>query len=66
MDRSKCLGVGMCEATAPDLFEIDDEGVLQLLDPVPASEADAQLAHRAVESCPTQALSLVDVEDLAT
>ena len=60
IDRSRCTGIGMCEALSPDYFEVDDEGVLQLIagPDVPASAADEVRA--AVKACPKAALSLED------
>ncbi len=59
VDRGRCIGSGTCEAMAPDVFEIDDGGVLAVRRPAPADDevGDVELAVRA---CPTQALALVD------
>jgi ferredoxin len=57
VDRSRCSSIGMCEAIAPDLFEIGPDGALHILqDDVPESRrADVE---QACEDCPTQALSI--------
>jgi ferredoxin len=49
----------MCEAEAPDLFEVQDDGSLAILtdQPSPAQRAEAEAACQA---CPTEALSLVE------
>jgi ferredoxin len=58
VDRVKCTGLGICEAKAPDAFEIDDDGNLVILvDDVPDDQVE--LMKQAVEGCPTQALRLV-------
>jgi ferredoxin len=59
VDRDRCVGSGTCEALAPDVFEIDDDGVLTVLRPEPA---DGELAgvRDAVRQCPTHALSLAE------
>ncbi|MBA2324388.1 MAG: ferredoxin [Pseudonocardiales bacterium] len=59
VDQDKCTGLGMCEAEAPDLFEVQDDGSLVLLNATP-SEAQRAEAEVAVESCPTAALSIVE------
>jgi ferredoxin len=59
VDRDKCTGLGMCEAEAPDLFEIDDEGTLVVLDERPEEEQRSAL-QAAVEACPTEALSIAE------
>jgi len=57
VDRTKCSSIGLCEATAPDIFEIGADGALTILmDEVPADRrADLESA---CENCPTQALSI--------
>lgn len=59
VDRTKCTGLGICEAMAPDVFEVDENGDLVLLtDTVDADGLDD--ARAAVEGCPTEALRLVE------
>jgi len=57
VDRSRCSSIGMCEAIAPDLFEIGPDGALHILQTdVPESRrADVE---QACSDCPTQALSI--------
>lgn len=59
VDRTKCSSIGLCEATAPDIFQIGADGALQILmDDVPA---DRRIdLEQACENCPTQALSIED------
>jgi ferredoxin len=59
LDENKCSSLGMCEATAPDFFEVGDDGVLHLLDAAPA-DCHRALVEDAVEACPTGALSIED------
>lgn len=59
LNAEKCDGLGMCEAEAPDLFEVDDTGLLCILMPSPGEEHRAS-AEAACDACPTQALSLAD------
>lgn len=56
-DVTRCCTSGMCESFAPDVFEVDDDGLLQILDPTP-DEAQRGPVEMAVASCPTEALSL--------
>ena len=61
VDYNRCTGLGICESLASDVFEINDDGELELkTDTVP----DGQLAdvEAAVEGCPTEALSIEDDE----
>jgi len=57
VDRAKCTGLGMCEAVAPDFFEIDEDGELVLLKK-DASEEEAAAVREAIQACPTEALRL--------
>jgi ferredoxin len=57
VDRSKCSGIGLCEMTAPGVFEIGEDGQSRVLDGTPAG-ADLLAAREAVSSCPTGALSI--------
>ena len=59
VDYDKCTGLGMCEAEAPDLFEVQDDGSLVVLNDTPTDAQRAE-AEAAVESCPTEALSIVE------
>ena len=59
VDYVKCTGLGMCEAEAPDLFEVQDDGSLTVLNDCPSADQLAA-AQAAVDSCPTEALSLVE------
>ncbi|BBZ35065.1 ferredoxin [Mycolicibacterium confluentis] len=55
VDQQLCVGNGLCEAAAPDLFAVGDDGMAQVLvDEIPA--ADQELADEAVAACPARAL----------
>jgi ferredoxin len=58
-DRAKCDGLGMCEAMAPDFFEVGEDGTVVLLDELPAEEHRQDLSA-AVDACPVLALRLRD------
>jgi ferredoxin len=59
VDRTKCSGIGLCEMTAPAIFEIGDDGQSQAIDPDPP-ESERSAAQQAVSNCPTGALSIAD------
>ena len=53
--RYNCIGCGACQAIAPNIFEIDDEGLsITKVKEVPADEAEN--FNDALESCPTGAI----------
>jgi ferredoxin len=58
-DRSRCQGWANCVAGAPDVFDIDDDGLVLLLQTsIPESDRARidEVAHR----CPVAALSVTD------
>lgn len=59
VDRTKCSGIGLCEMTAPSVFEIGEDGQSHVLDGTPTG-ADYVAAQEAVSNCPTGALSIGD------
>ena len=58
VDHQKCTGLGMCEAEAPELFQVADDGSLVVLRP-DVDDADLDAAEAAVSACPTEALRLL-------
>ena len=56
---SLCEGNGNCEAVAPELFALNDEDELEILNETPAEEL-REKAEAAVRSCPKNALSIED------
>lgn len=56
-DRDVCDGHGMCEAMAHEFFELDDDGLVLVLDRTPGDEHH-ELVASAVRSCPVSALRL--------
>ena len=57
VDYDKCTGLGLCESIAPEFFEVDDDGALQLLRSE-AEEGRRSELEEACRSCPTEALSI--------
>lgn len=56
-DLATCEGLGMCEAMAPDYFEVNEDGVVDVLDDSPPESDRTDLAA-AVDACPVLALKL--------
>ena len=60
VDYEKCNVNAYCARIAPEVFDIDDETeTLKILQEEPAAELREKV-REAVESCPTQALSLAE------
>lgn len=57
VDRSRCSSIGLCEATAPDIFEVRADGAMHIVvDDIPEDRRPDLEA--ACENCPTRALSI--------
>ncbi|MBO0681381.1 ferredoxin [Mycolicibacterium sp. S2-37] len=57
VDRDACISAGNCVMSAAEVFDQDDDGVVELLaDPVP--EAEEEHAREAVRLCPASALRI--------
>jgi ferredoxin len=59
VDPTRCTGIGLCEMSAPDVFEIGDDGQSQVINANPIGDHLAA-AQDAVANCPTRALSIGD------
>ncbi|SFR04746.1 ferredoxin [Lentzea waywayandensis] len=57
VDPSLCEAHGECMSILPEVFDLDDDEVLQIRDGE-LSSAEEALAERAVASCPKGALRL--------
>jgi ferredoxin len=58
IDRSLCNGHGVCEAIAPDVFELADDGLAILRTATSEDEA----VQEACDSCPMGAISIARAE----
>lgn len=58
VEPTLCASTGMCESVAPELFEIDDDGALQVLARV-LTDGQVERARAAARACPTRALRVV-------
>ncbi len=59
IDFDACESNAMCEALAPDIFQLDDDDFLQVLDDR-VTEENRERVQQAVSSCPKSAISIVE------
>ncbi len=59
VDFDLCESNAMCEALAPDHFQVDDDDYLQILQE-DVTEEHLSNVEQAVASCPKSAISLVE------
>jgi len=57
VDRNKCTGEGVCVGIAPEVFELNDEGVAEVIE---LEGADRETIIEAGQGCPTEAITVID------
>jgi ferredoxin len=62
VDFDLCESNAMCEALAPDVFELDDDDFLQLKTDQVTPENEERV-RQAVAACPRAAISLVEDDE---
>lgn len=60
IDGDLCQGHQMCAIQSPELFGADDEGYGTVLVTGDLTAEQLEAARHAVESCPEEAISVVD------
>lgn len=59
VDRTLCQGHGLCNMSAPEVFDLDDEGYSTVASPeVPADDRLRARVQAAVTGCPEAAISI--------
>lgn len=54
VDKDTCIGCGLCIATEPDVFEMDDDGkAVSVADTTEENKASVELC---INSCPVDAI----------
>jgi len=59
IDGERCVGSGNCLYWAPKTFDLGDDGVAVVLDPIGDDEDRVRVA---AEGCPTRAITVTTVE----
>ena len=59
VDFGICDLHGLCAETAPEVFEIGDDGALHVLNETPPDDLRAKVVS-AVRACPTSAITIED------
>ena len=60
VNKDACIGCGACQAIAPDIFEVNDEGFAEAIKDEVPEELENDVMD-ALEGCPTGAI--VEIED---
>ena len=56
IDRSGCIGCGLCAETCPNVFRMADDGLAEVFAEV--NDADMASAREARDGCPVSVISL--------
>ena len=59
VNPTKCSGIGLCEMSAPTVYEVGDDGQSHVLKKEPSANK-MPAVEEAVANCPTGALSIED------
>jgi len=59
VDLGICRSYAVCTGLAPDVFELDDDGLVRVLQPDVPGDRIREMEDIAL-MCPSQAISLVD------
>ncbi|MEV1295834.1 ferredoxin [Pseudonocardia sp. NPDC049635] len=59
VDKDLCIGAGQCVVAAPDVFDQDDDGIVELLTDHPA-ETDRAAVEEAEQVCPARVIVVED------
>jgi ferredoxin len=60
VDEARCTGHGRCYVVAPTVFSADADGYNAAIgEEVDIADADAELARKAISSCPERALTIL-------
>ena len=54
VDKDLCTGCGLCESTCPEVFEIQDDVAVVLVDVVPKEAEES--CQEATDDCPVEAI----------
>jgi ferredoxin len=57
VDKARCAGHARCNAAAPDIFRLDDNGYIQV-ESFDVRPEDEELARRGARACPERALQV--------
>ena len=57
IDKQACCGYGVCAEICPDVYKLDENGIVYVVDPVVPEELE-ELAREGADACPQAALAL--------
>jgi ferredoxin len=61
-ERGTCKGYGNCLIAAPKVFDLDDQGLVVLLDDTVDGRREIEAVERAAYDCPTDSIVLTEAD----
>jgi ferredoxin len=61
VDKNKCSGHARCAAVAPEFFELDSDGYLDIAEKAVPTGME-EVARRGARACPERAIAIVEDE----
>ena len=59
VDPNICEGHGQCNAVAPEIYDLDEDGYCLIRNPDVPPELEAAAATEGALACPVQAISII-------
>jgi ferredoxin len=56
IDSERCSGTGVCEETCPEIFRVDDNSGIAVIQRKEFDKKDEECISEAAENCPNQAI----------
>lgn len=53
VNQGECISCGVCVEICPEVFQLNDESISEVIDPAGASESKIQ---EAIDNCPVQCI----------
>jgi len=59
VDHDACVGAGQCALVAGEVFDQDDDGIVEVLNAEPGADQEPAV-RRAVSLCPARAIAVIE------
>lgn len=58
VDKSGCIGCGLCASTCPEVFEMESDGTAGVI-ANPVADSDQAAAQEAADGCPVSVITIL-------
>ncbi|HVV30533.1 MAG TPA: ferredoxin [Mycobacteriales bacterium] len=60
VDQSKCQGHAQCNANAPEVYQLDDDGYIAFDGDIDIAPGNEDAARRGAAACPERVLTVIE------